>query len=201
MVLNDERVQAAYTKAQESLEELSQILREMTAATIDADYEFKGPSETSHSLSSLFGDRRDLLVIHNMGRQCRWCTLWADGLNGLHDHILARTAVVLVSPDSPEVQAEFGQSRNWTIPMYSDESGAFTNDMGFAIVQDGKRYVMPGVSAFHKDDDGTIRRVACDGFGPGDVYMPVYPLFKLLQDGAADWEPQYKYNKPVSIDL
>jgi len=34
-------------------------------------------------LSSLFADKKLLLVIHNMGQACRYCTLWADGFNGI----------------------------------------------------------------------------------------------------------------------
>ena len=33
------------------------------------------------NLLELFGDHDQLLVIHNMGQACRYCTLWADGLN------------------------------------------------------------------------------------------------------------------------
>ena len=35
------------------------------------------------SLLDLFGGRERLLAIHNMGQGCRYCTLWADGFNGL----------------------------------------------------------------------------------------------------------------------
>jgi len=34
-------------------------------------------------LSSLLADKKLLLVIHNMGQACRYCTLWADGFNGI----------------------------------------------------------------------------------------------------------------------
>ncbi|HBK90668.1 MAG TPA: hypothetical protein DDZ68_03235, partial [Parvularcula sp.] len=39
------------------------------------------------TLSALFGGREQMLVIHNMGQACRYCTLWADGLNGLVPHL------------------------------------------------------------------------------------------------------------------
>ncbi len=38
-------------------------------------------------LSQLFGDKASLFVIHNMGASCPYCTLWADGFNGLLPHI------------------------------------------------------------------------------------------------------------------
>ena len=34
-------------------------------------------------LSDLFGDADDLILIHNMGKGCPYCTLWADGFNGV----------------------------------------------------------------------------------------------------------------------
>jgi predicted dithiol-disulfide oxidoreductase (DUF899 family) len=201
MLSDDKEISEAFDKMSKARSELVQLLREKAHSKVETEYTFVGADGSDVSLRDLFGDRKDLLVVHNMGRQCRWCTLWADGLNGLHDHINARTRIVLVSPDSPEVQKEFSSGREWTIPMVSDRDGTFTSDMGFAVVQDCKRYVLPGVSSFHMNDDDTIVRVAADGFGPGDVYMPVYPLFELLHDGASTWEPQYTYPRPQSIEV
>ncbi len=39
------------------------------------DYDFRTEGGTV-SLSDMFGDRDRLLVIHNMGQGCRYCTLW-----------------------------------------------------------------------------------------------------------------------------
>jgi len=39
-------------------------------------------------LSQLFGDKASLFVIHNMGASCPYCTLWADGFNGLLPHVV-----------------------------------------------------------------------------------------------------------------
>lgn len=153
------------------------------------------------TLGELFGDRKDLVVIHNMGKSCSYCTLWADGLNGLLPHIESRTAIVLMNRDSLESQQEFAQSRNWKFRTTRDEDGAFTTAMGYAIKKDDKYSLMPGYTTFHKQDDGTILRVASDYFGPGDVYMPVFPMFELLQDGQGGWEPQYTYQKPLTISL
>ena len=40
-------------------------------------------SQWRGKLSQLFAGRRDLLVIHSMGKGCNSCTMWADGFNGL----------------------------------------------------------------------------------------------------------------------
>ncbi len=39
------------------------------------------------TLLDLFGEQEMLLAIHNMGQGCRYCTLWADGFNGLLAHL------------------------------------------------------------------------------------------------------------------
>ena len=57
------------------------------------DYEFS-TTEGKVRLSELFGDKEYLFVIHNMGAGCRYCTLWADGFNGILPHIESRAGVV-----------------------------------------------------------------------------------------------------------
>ncbi|TVS08776.1 MAG: DUF899 domain-containing protein, partial [Phycisphaerales bacterium] len=36
-------------------------------------------SDGEVSLADLFAGKRDLLIIHNMGKRCSYCTMWADG--------------------------------------------------------------------------------------------------------------------------
>ena len=55
----------------------------------------------SIDLLTLFGDKKALFAIHNMGQGCRYCTLWADGLNGFLPHLEDEFAVVMLSKDSP----------------------------------------------------------------------------------------------------
>ena len=59
------------------------------------------------TLLDLFGEKDKLLLIHNMGQGCRYCTLWADGFNGFVQHIESTMSVVLVSKDSPKIQRQF----------------------------------------------------------------------------------------------
>ena len=75
------------------------------------DYVLKDWNNKNVKLSSLFGKNQDLILVHNMGTRCPYCTMWADGFNGVIDHLQDRTSFVVVSPDSPEVQKEFASSR------------------------------------------------------------------------------------------
>ena len=68
------------------------------------DYVFAN-ADGAVRLSELFTDKPDLIVIHNMGASCRHCTLWADGFNGIYDHLANRAPFVVSSPDAPDTQA------------------------------------------------------------------------------------------------
>ena len=141
------------------------------------------------SLSQLFGVHRQLVVIHNMGAGCAYCTMWADGYNGLYEHIADRAAFVLVSPDAPDKQRKFATSRGWRFPMVSDSKSEFAQAMGYAA-PDGRP--MPGISVFQMDGK-RIQRVSDTGKGPYDDFCPAWHLFDLLPDGAAGWQPKLKY--------
>ncbi len=139
-------------------------------------------------LSSLFGGKTDLFVIHNMGRSCAYCTLWADGFNGVYPHLANRAAFVVSSPDSPEQQQAFAGDRGWRFPMVSHTGTTFADDMGY--VREGKFW--PGVSAFRLRNGG-IERVSDAELGPGDDFCNVWHFLDLLPEGADGWSPKFRY--------
>ena len=94
---------------------IAQLRKEASGESVE-DYTFQS-AKGELRLSELFGDSSELIVIHNMGKSCVYCTMWADGFQGLLPHISNRAAFVLTSPDSPEVQQEFAASRGWSFPM------------------------------------------------------------------------------------
>ena len=119
------------------------------------DYDF-ATAEGTVRLSRLFGRKDDLIVIHNMGASCPYCTLWADGFNGLYDHLANRAAFAMSSPDAPALQKKFAAGRGWRFPMVSHKDTSFAADMGYRTEDGGW---MPGVSVF-KREGGRILRVA-----------------------------------------
>ena len=141
------------------------------------DYVFTN-TEGEVRLSELFRDHQHLFVIHNMGTSCPYCTLWADGFNGVNDHLQDRAAFVLSSPDSPKKQAAFKAARGWKFPMVSHEGTSFAEDMGYK----GDAGFQPGVSVFSKDGN-RILRVSDTWFGPGDDFCTVWSLFDLIPEG------------------
>ena len=165
-------------------------LRKQAALEPVNDYTLKDKNGNDVLLSSLFDERDELLIIHNMGKKCSYCTLWADGFNGFALPLADRMPFVLVSPDEPAVQKEFAESRGWKFKMLSATGSTFIKDMGFEK-EPGKYW--PGVSAFIRKD-GKIYRTAYDNFGLGDMYCSVWPLLDLLPKGVNGWVPKYKYN-------
>jgi predicted dithiol-disulfide oxidoreductase (DUF899 family) len=153
------------------------------------DYEFTTPDGPVR-LSQLFGDKRDLFVIHNMGRSCPACTLWADGFNGSYPHIADRAAFVVSSPDSPDVQRAFAASRGWRFPMVSHQGASFAEDMGYGSESGGW---LAGVSVF-KRDGARILRTADTRFQPSDDFCSVWHLLDLLPEGADGWRPKFSYS-------
>ena len=97
--------------------ELNQLRRDNEGTEV-RNYSFD-TLDGSVSLLELFGDKDKLLVIHNMGQGCRYCTLWADGLNGFVPHLESTLSLVLVSKDAPELQRRFANSRGWRFKLAS----------------------------------------------------------------------------------
>lgn len=150
------------------------------------EHEFARPDGSAVRLADLFGDHDDLLAIHNMGRGCSYCTLWADGLIGIAPHLLRRTALVVVSADKPATLAKTIAERGWNFPCVSGRASGFNESMRFGTSEKPT----PGVSSLHREDDGSIVRIAASSFCPGDDFCPVWPFFDLLKDGANGWEPR-----------
>jgi predicted dithiol-disulfide oxidoreductase (DUF899 family) len=175
----------------EQIAELRQKMREAQAAVEPEpvqDYKFATPEGTAR-LSELFGDKRDLFIIHNMGRSCPHCTLWADGFNGIYPHLADRAAFTIASPDPPAVQRSFAASRGWHMPIVSHQGSTFAADMGYRSSTGGW---LPGVSVFRLEAERIVR-VADTGFEPTDDFCAIWHLFDLLPEGAAGWQPKFAY--------
>lgn len=178
------KLRELHGKLQEIQGELCRVQREGALGEVE-DHAFLGPDGPVR-LSDLFGERRDLVLVHNMGSHCAYCTMWADGLVGLVRHIETRAAFALVTPEAPEAQRAFAESRGWPFRIVSSRGSTLERLLGF---EDARGSRMPGYSTFSRDEHGTIRHVASDFFGPGDSYNGAWHMFARLADGAGDWHP------------
>ena len=153
------------------------------------NYKFQTHDGGNIQLSELFGDRNELIMPFNMGKKCSYCTLWADGYNGLVNHLEDRAAFVVVSPDSPRIQQKFASSRNWIFTIVSSQNMDFYKDMDM-LGDDG---TWPGVVTFVKNENGEILRYAKSFFGPGDNFCAMWDFNDLLPIQDETWTPKYTY--------
>ena len=189
MSYRDTRAKLADYRQQ--IAELRQQMRDVQATAEPEevrDYELATPSGGVR-LSELFGDKHDLIVIHNMGASCAYCTLWADGYNGIYDHLAARAAFVVSSPDAPDVQQKFAHGRGWRFRMVSHAGTTFAADMGYRSEEDGW---LPGISVFRRDG-GRILRVSDAACDVGDEFCTLWHIFDMLPEGAAGFRPKFRY--------
>jgi predicted dithiol-disulfide oxidoreductase (DUF899 family) len=179
---------AGYRREIAALRDKMRALQERVEPEEVPDYTFAG-ADGPVRLSQLFGGSDTLFVIHNMGKGCPNCTLWADGFNGVLAHLEDRAAFVVTSPDDPATQAEFAASRNWRFRMVSHAGTGFAADMGYRDAGGGW---LPGVSVFRRQGDRLLR-VSDAGFEPGDDFCAVWHLFDLIPEGTAGWCAGFAY--------
>jgi predicted dithiol-disulfide oxidoreductase (DUF899 family) len=164
-------------------------LRKQTPKQVVNDYVFKNKDGEDVTLSSLFGDKKELMIIHNMGKSCSYCTLWADELNGIYKHIESRISLALISPDSHTEMKSFTESRDWKLSCFSCAETTFKRDLGFQ----NDNYIIPGVSVLLKDATGKILHYSNAQFGPFDEYCSLWSYFELLPGNSYFWAPQFEY--------
>lgn len=189
------------TEAQElefEIMQMTQRLAELRQAEADVevnDYAFQTlAGETT--LSRLCAGRERLLMIHNMGQGCRYCTLWADGINGVLEHLEDAMAVVLISKDTPDVQRRMALDRGWRFQMVSHGGGIYMAERCTM----GEQSNMPGATVYERRD-GKIMARGSTYFGPGDLYSPVWHFLSLAGMGASVWTPQFHYwKRPGQLD-
>ena len=178
----------------EQIEQLRK-LRKVRGGEPVPNYAF-ATTDGETTLRDLFGERDKLLVIHNMGQGCRYCTLWADGFNGLLPHLEDALAVALVSKDPPSAQRNFANSRGWRFRMASHGGGAYIREQG--VFGEAENY--PGAVVYERAGDVIRRKNACV-FGPGDIYCALWPFLGMAGMDGGDWTPQFDYwTRPERLD-
>ena len=178
----------------EKAQKLAELRSREPSAVVD-DYTFD-TLIGSVTLTDLFAGRDKLLLIHNMGQGCRYCTLWADGINGIIDHLEDAMAIVLVSKDDPEVQRRIAMNRGWKFRMASHGGGAYMAEQ----CSMGEYSNYPGAATYQLRE-GKIHKTGRTSFGPGDLYSSMWHFLSLAGVKSTDWTPQFRYWKlPEKLD-
>jgi predicted dithiol-disulfide oxidoreductase (DUF899 family) len=179
--------------------QLSQELNEKRKETQGVpvtNYTFE-TDQGSVTLSSLFSQNDKLLVIHNMGQGCRYCTLWGDGISAFLPHLESAMSVVVVSKDTPQQQRLFANSRGWRMRMASHGGGAYMDEQ---VAIEGMGTNMPGAAVYEKRDN-SIYKTNSSLFGPNDLYCPVWHFLGMAGITHDEWTPQFNYwVRPGKLD-
>ena len=152
------------------------------------------------SLLDLFAGKETLFLIHNMGQGCRYCTLWADGLNAFLPHLEDRFAVALVSKDPPELQRRFANDRGWRFRLASHGDGDYIREQTVAPPGHEGESNFPGMVCYVRQGDRVFRKNASI-FGPGDQFASIWHVLSLGGFTEENWVPQYHYwKRPAQLE-
>ena len=151
------------------------------------DYTFAGADGESVRLSELFGHHDRLILVHNMGRQCPYCTIWADGFSDSYRRIAGKTAFVVTSKETVEEQQRNIRERGWQFPMISSKNNQILEDLGF--LEGGTVY--PGLASLSRNEKGEVFYHGKQVFGSGDQFGMLWHLFDLV----GKWDPA-EYRAP-----
>jgi predicted dithiol-disulfide oxidoreductase (DUF899 family) len=181
-------------------DELARERRALPWKKVEKAYVFDAP-EGRLSLADLFDGRSQLVVYHFMlgpdwKEGCQSCSFWADNFNGIDVHLAHRDTALVAISRGPLASIEAYRKRmGWTFRWVSSAGCDFNYDHGVsrrpgeeAIDYNfGTRKVtgeeMPGLSAFRRDEDGTIYRTYST-YGRGiELLNGAYQLLDLTSKG------------------
>jgi predicted dithiol-disulfide oxidoreductase (DUF899 family) len=170
--------------------ELNELRKKVKPKPI-SNYTFRSNLDLSLDLTDLFGEKNELIIVHNMGNSCQFCTMWADGFNGIYKHLEKYAGFVLESSDTVNEQTKISEERGWTFKMISSLDTTLKYDLGFTK-KDGTP--IPGISIIEKQADGTLFQKAKAQFGPGDDFCIVWHVLDLLPSDVIRWSPKFNLN-------
>ena len=185
-------------QAEKELFELTQKVAKLRAANPGNEvknYSFKTMYGEIHLLD-LFGKHDTLFLIHNMGQACRYCTLWADGLNGFIPHLESQFAFAMVSKDDPELQRQMANNRGWRFQMASHKESDYLKDQNIGTDYSNA----PGMTCYKREGDKILKMNSVP-FGPGDEFCSLWNVLSLAGISAEQFTPEYNYwQRPKKLE-
>jgi len=170
---------------------------------IDKEYRFDGP-DGEERLPDLFAGRSQLVVYHfmygpNWEAGCKSCSFWADGFDGIVEHLAQRDVTMVAVSRAPwETLAAFRARMGWRFKWLSSHGSDFNYDMGVSFtpeqIEDGggpynfgttafDGEEAPGISVFAKDDAGAVYRTYATFARGLDMMNPAYQYLDLVPKG------------------
>ncbi len=192
-----EKPQNEIQKMENQIFELTQKLEKLRKDAVPIavkNYAFQNLDGTVHLLD-LFAGKDVLFAIHNMGQGCRYCTTWADGINGFLQHLESQFSVVLLSKDKPELQRQFANSRGWRFRMASHQGSDYIKEQDV-----GEGSNAPGLVCYTRKGE-EIYKKNFSIFGPGDQFCSMWNILSLAGQSAETFTPQFSYwKRPNQMD-
>jgi predicted dithiol-disulfide oxidoreductase (DUF899 family) len=157
-------------------DELNEQRRALPWEKVEKQYLFKGP-KGDETLSDLFDGKSQLIVWHFMfgpdwEQGCAHCSFWADGWNGVVEHLKHRDTTIMAISRAPLAKIEpFKRRMGWSFKWVSSANTDFNFDFQASVrpeelkakkvlynYQEMKPFSdqMHGVSTFCKDDKGDV---------------------------------------------
>ena len=188
---------------------LSARRRELPWVLVEKDYRFD-TEQGEQSLAELFGEASQLLVYHFMyGPEweagCPSCSFWADGYNGITDHLSQRDIRLIAASRGPlEKLLAYRERMGLSFPWVS-APGDFNFDynVSFSTEQvankDGEYNYragnlhgeeMPGLSVFALEGGQVFHTYSCYSRGL-DIFNSAYHLMDMAPKGRDEDELSY----------
>ncbi len=183
-------------------DELTEARRALPWERVAEPYVFERTRGTA-TLADLFDGRSQLAVYHFMfgaddTAGCKSCSFWADGFNGIAQHLAHRdVSFVAISRGPLAKLLAYKQRLGWSFEWVSSASSTFNRDYAVSFSAEelarGKvtyNYAaqavgpeMPGISVFCKDADGAVFHTY-SSFGRGiEVVNPAYQFLDMVPKG------------------
>jgi predicted dithiol-disulfide oxidoreductase (DUF899 family) len=184
-------------------DELSRERRALPWERVAKPYVFQSAAG-KETLADLFGGRSQLVVYHFMfgpdwEAGCKSCSFWADNFNGIVTHLAQRDVTLVAVSRAPlEKLQAFARRLGWTFKWVSSFGGDFNYDYHVSVTAEDlasgevdynytrqKMSIseLPGISVFHKDEDGSIYHTySCYARGL-DMLNAAYHYLDLVPKG------------------
>jgi predicted dithiol-disulfide oxidoreductase (DUF899 family) len=179
---------------------LAEARRALPWERVEKRYVFDGP-KGEETLSDLFDGRSQLVVYHFMfgpdaTAGCKSCSWWADNFERNVIHLAHRDVTMLAISRGPiDALLAFQKRMGWTFKWVSSGRSDFNFDYhvsfepgtGDGTYNYGPKTFggseLPGISAFYKDDDGTIYHTYSAYARGIDIVNAGYQILDLVPKG------------------
>jgi len=204
--LRDE-LQAAEIALRDQRERVAELRRKLPRDHATEDLEFEEIRDGQRfgvRLSELFEDPgKPLILMHFMfgkaqTEPCPMCTMWADGYNGVVEHLRQRVNLAVLVAGDVGAFGDYARKRGWDqLRLVSAAASDLKQRLGFEMDNGAQ---LPGVSVFELDSSG--RPIHCysqcamldENQGRGmDLLSPVWNFFDLTSSGRGDFMPSKIY--------